>query len=87
VARLATGRRQRLGVATLGRKRGGGRPPASGSPEARRKSFLQVAVEQTVACAAGTCQACAIMGSTGATQRACREGPVFAADELDWGQE
>jgi NAD(P)H-flavin reductase len=87
VARLAAGRRQRLGVATLGRKRGGGRPPAAGSPEARRKSFLQVAVEQTVACAGGTCQACAIMGSSGVTQRACREGPVFAADELDWGQE
>lgn len=87
LARLATGRRQRLGVATLGRKRGGGRPPAAGSPEARRKSFLQVAVEQTVACAGGTCQACAIMGASGVTQRACREGPVFAADELDWGRE
>jgi dihydroorotate dehydrogenase electron transfer subunit len=87
LARLATGRRQRLGVATLGRKRGGGRPPAPGSPEARRKRFLQVAVEQTVACAGGTCQACAIMGTSGVTQRACREGPVFAADELDWGQE
>ena len=86
VARLATGRRQRLGVATLGRKRGGGRPPAVGSPEARRKSFLQVAVEQAVACAGGTCQACAIMGATGATQRACREGPVFAADELAWAE-
>jgi dihydroorotate dehydrogenase electron transfer subunit len=87
VARLAAGRRQRLGVATLGRKRGGGRPPAAGSPEARRKSYLQVAVEQTVACAAGTCQACAIMGASGATQRVCREGPVFAADELAWAGE
>ena len=87
VARLAAGRRQRLGVATLGRKRGGGRPPAAGSPEARRKSFLQVAVEQAVACAGGTCQACAIMGASGATQRACREGPVFAAEELAWGLE
>ena len=87
VARHAAGRRQRLGVATLGRKRGGGRPPAPGSPEARRKSFLQVAVEQTIGCAAGTCQGCTIMGASGATQRACREGPVFAADELDWGPE
>jgi NAD(P)H-flavin reductase len=87
LARLAAGRRGRLGVATLGRKRGGGRPPAAGSPEARRKSFLQVAVEQTAACAGGTCGACAIMGASGATQRACREGPVFAAGELDWGLE
>jgi dihydroorotate dehydrogenase electron transfer subunit len=87
VARHAAGRRQRLGVATLGRKRGGGRPPAPGSPEARRKSFLQVAVEQAIGCAAGTCQGCTIMGASGVTQRACREGPVFAADELDWGPE
>ena len=87
VARLATGRRQRLGVATLGRKRGGGRPPAPGSPEARRKAFLQVAVDQAIGCAAGTCLGCTVMGASGATQRVCREGPVFAADELDWGPE
>lgn len=86
VARLAVGRRARLGVATLGRKRGGGRPPAPASPEARRKAFLQVAVGQSVGCAAGTCGGCAVGGSTG-TVRVCREGPVFAADELDWGQE
>lgn len=83
VARLAAGRRERLGVATLGRKRGGGRPPAPGSTEARRKAYLQVAVEQAVGCAAGTCQGCAVAGASG-TVRVCREGPVFAADELDW---
>jgi dihydroorotate dehydrogenase electron transfer subunit len=86
VARLAAGRRGRLGVATLGRKRGGGRPPAVGSPEARRKAHLQVALDQSVGCAAGTCQGCAVAGSAG-TVRVCREGPVFAADELDWGEE
>jgi dihydroorotate dehydrogenase electron transfer subunit len=86
VARLAVGRRARLGVATLGRKRGGGRPPARGSPEARRKAFLQVAVDQSVGCAAGTCGGCAVEGSAG-TVRVCREGPAFAADELDWGGE
>jgi dihydroorotate dehydrogenase electron transfer subunit len=83
LARLAAGRRGRLGVATLGRKRGGGRPPAPGSPEARRKAYLQVAIDQAVGCAAGTCQGCAVAG-TGGTVRVCREGPVFAADELDW---
>jgi dihydroorotate dehydrogenase electron transfer subunit len=86
IARLAAGRRARLGVATLGRKRGGGRPPVGGSPEARRRSFLQVAVDQAVGCVAGTCGGCAVEGSAG-TVRVCREGPVFAADELDWGQE
>ena len=82
----AEGRRERLGVATLGRKRGGGRPPASGSTEARRKAFLQVVVGQGVGCAAGTCLGCAVEGTGGTALRACREGPVFAAGELAWGE-
>jgi dihydroorotate dehydrogenase electron transfer subunit len=86
VARIAAGRRGRMGVATLGRKRGGGRPPAPGSPEARRKAFLQVALDQAIGCAVGTCQGCAVAGSAGMV-RVCREGPVFAAGELDWGEE
>jgi dihydroorotate dehydrogenase electron transfer subunit len=86
LAQLAEGRRGRLGVATLGRKRGGGRPPAPGSAEARRKSFLQVALSQSIGCAAGTCQGCAVPGSSGSAQRVCREGPVFAADELAWAE-
>jgi dihydroorotate dehydrogenase electron transfer subunit len=84
LANLASGRRQRLGVATLGRKRGGGRPLAPGSAEARRKAYLQVVLDQVIGCAAGTCQGCAVAGATGAAQRVCREGPVFAADELAW---
>jgi dihydroorotate dehydrogenase electron transfer subunit len=84
LAALATGRRQRLGVATLGRKRGGGRPIPAGSAEARRKAFLQVAVDQSVGCAVGSCQGCVVEGASGPV-RVCREGPVFAADELDWG--
>ncbi|MEI7742318.1 MAG: hypothetical protein WCK58_01070 [Chloroflexota bacterium] len=84
LVRLAAGRRGRMGVATLGRKRGGGRPPAPGSAEARRKAFLQVAIDQSIGCAAGTCQGCAVAGVSG-TVRVCREGPAFASDELDWG--
>ena len=83
LAGLAAGRRQRLGVATLGRKRGGGRPVAPGSPEARRKSWLQVVLDQDIGCAAGTCLACAVEGPSGPL-RICREGPSFAADEIDW---
>jgi dihydroorotate dehydrogenase electron transfer subunit len=82
----AAGRRQRLGVATLGRKRGGGRPPAPGSTEARRKAFLQVAADQVIGCAAGTCLGCAVEGAGGVALRACREGPVFAAEELTWAE-
>ena len=74
LAQLAEGRRGRLGVATLGRKRGGGRPPAPGSSEARRKSFLQVALGQSIGCAAGTCQGCAVPGSSGSAQRVCQRG-------------
>ena len=83
LARLATGRRGRLGVATLGRKRGGGRPVQPGSAEARRKSHLQVGLDQAIGCAAGTCLGCVVPGRDGPV-RVCREGPVFAADELDW---
>ncbi len=83
LARLAAGRRERLGVAKLGRK-GGGRADAPGSAAARRKSFLQVSMEQNMGCAVGACLGCVVMGTSGQPQRVCREGPVFAADELDW---
>ncbi len=83
VAGLATSRRQRLGVATLGRKRGGGKPVPPGSTEARRKAFLQVALDQSIGCAAGSCQGCVVAGAGGPV-RVCREGPVFAAAELVW---
>ncbi len=84
LARLAEGRRGRLGVARLGRKKGGGRVAAPGSPAARRKAFLQVSMEQNMGCAVGACLGCVVMGTSGTPQRVCREGPVFAADEIAW---
>ena len=84
LARLAAGRRDRLGVARLGRKRGGGKVDAAGSAAARRKAFLQVSMEQNMGCAVGACLGCVIMGANGAPQRVCREGPVFAAEEVAW---
>ncbi|MEO8228445.1 MAG: dihydroorotate dehydrogenase electron transfer subunit [Chloroflexota bacterium] len=84
LARLAAGRRERLGVAKLGRKRGGGRADPVGSPAARRKAFLQVSMEQNMGCAVGACLGCVVMSASGQPQRVCREGPVFAAEELDW---
>ena len=84
LAALIAGRRERLGVATLGRKRGGGKPDAVGSPAARRKAFLQVSMEQNMGCAVGACLGCVVMGVSGTPQRVCREGPVFASDELMW---
>jgi hypothetical protein len=84
LARQAAGRRERLGVAKLGRKRGGGKPEAAGSTAARRKAFLQVSMEQNMGCAVGACLGCVIMGANGQPQRVCREGPVFASDEVAW---
>ncbi len=84
LARLATGRRQRLGVAKLGRKRGAGRVDPIGSPAARRKAFLQVSMEQNMGCAVGACLGCVVMGVSGTPQRVCREGPVFASEEINW---
>ncbi len=84
LARMATGRRERLGVAKLGRKRGAGRADPMGSPAARRKAFLQVSMEQNMGCAVGACLGCVVMGVSGTPQRVCREGPVFASDEINW---
>ena len=84
LARLAGGRQDRLGVARLGRKRGrGGAAPALGSSQARRKAWLQVSMEQNMGCAVGACLGCVIHGVDGPV-RVCREGPVFAADEIAW---
>ena len=83
LARLAAGRRERLGVAKLGRKKGGGKTDPAGSVAARRKAFLQVSMEQTMGCAVGACLGCTVMGVDGPL-RVCREGPVFAADEIAW---
>jgi dihydroorotate dehydrogenase electron transfer subunit len=91
LARLAAGRSARLGVATLGRKpgRGAGRSSSARiaqpcSALARRRSFLQVSMEQNMGCAVGACLGCVVMDANGVPQRVCREGPVFASDELDW---
>lgn len=84
LAGLAASRRGRLGVAKLGRRRGGGRTDPPGSPAARRKAFLQVSMEQNMGCAVGACLGCVVMSITGTPQRVCREGPVFAAEELNW---
>ena len=82
LARVAAGRDARLGVARLGRKRGGP-PDPMGSAGARRKAWLQVSMEQTMGCAVGACLGCVVIGVQG-PQRVCREGPVFAADEIAW---
>jgi dihydroorotate dehydrogenase electron transfer subunit len=41
-------------------------------------------MEQNMGCAVGACLGCVVMDTKGAPQRVCREGPVFASDELEW---
>ncbi len=84
LAGIARGRDGRLGVARLGRK-GGVRAAALGTPQARRASWLQVSMEQTMGCAVGACLGCVVMGVEG-PQRVCREGPVFAPEEIVWAE-
>ncbi len=84
LSRVVAGRRERMGVATLGRKRGAGKADAYGSTAARRKAFLQVSMEQNMGCAVGACLGCVVMGVNGQPQRVCREGPVFGSDEVAW---
>ena len=88
LAGLATGRSERMGVASLGRRgrrSAGPRPAPLGSPLARRRSWLQVSMEQNMGCAVGACLGCVVIGVQG-PQRVCREGPVFAANEIEWEQ-
>ena len=84
LARLAATRSNRMGVAKLGRRRGGRKAIPAGSPNARRRAFLQVSMEQRMGCAVGACLGCVVMATSGVPQRVCREGPVFASDEIDW---
>jgi dihydroorotate dehydrogenase electron transfer subunit len=84
LAQLAAGRDGRLGVARLGRRRGRQTAAAGrGTAAARRRAWLQVSLEQNMGCAVGVCLGCVVFGVDG-PQRVCREGPVFAADEIVW---
>lgn len=81
LAALARGRDGRMGVARLGRRRG--RRPDPARTDARRRSWLQVALPYQAGCALGVCLGCVAAGEEG-PQRVCREGPAFAAGELRW---
>jgi len=84
LASSAKSRQARLGVADLGARRGRGTKQAPlGSRQARRRAWLQVSMEQNMGCAVGACLGCVIMGVDG-PQRVCREGPVFASEEIAW---
>ena len=52
---------------------------------------LQVSLEAHMACGVGACLGCVVKGAGHSEERpnylcTCKEGPVFAADRLDWGR-
>jgi dihydroorotate dehydrogenase electron transfer subunit len=45
---------------------------------------VQVSMDQYMACGTGVCLGCICEAEDGSHLRACREGPVFKAEELKW---
>ncbi len=44
----------------------------------------QVSMEERMACGVGACLGCAIQMADGTIKHVCKDGPVFAAEEVDW---
>ena len=51
---------------------------------AERWPQAQVAVETYMGCGTGVCLGCAVPLRRGGYDRACKEGPVYRAAEIDW---
>lgn len=52
---------------------------------ARVKNWeAQLSVEQIMACGVGACMGCAVPKAGGGYLRACSDGPVFHAHDIDW---
>jgi dihydroorotate dehydrogenase electron transfer subunit len=51
---------------------------------AARWPEAQVAVETYMGCGTGVCLGCAVPLKRGGYDRACREGPVYRASDIDW---
>jgi len=51
---------------------------------AERWPDAQVAIETYMGCGTGVCLGCAVPLQRGGYDRACKEGPVYRASEVDW---
>ncbi len=51
---------------------------------AERWPEAQVAVETYMGCGTGVCLGCAVPLTRGGYDRACREGPIYRAADIDW---
>jgi len=49
-----------------------------------RGAAAHVSAEQYMACGVGACQGCVIRAAAGGYYRVCADGPVFAANTIDW---
>jgi dihydroorotate dehydrogenase electron transfer subunit len=54
------------------------------SAVAERWPDAQVAVETYMGCGTGVCLGCAVPLTAGGYDRACKEGPVYRAGDVDW---
>jgi dihydroorotate dehydrogenase electron transfer subunit len=45
-----------------------------------------VSMEERMACGLGACMGCSIPMKAGGYKRACKEGPVFDAQDIDWSE-
>jgi dihydroorotate dehydrogenase electron transfer subunit len=46
-----------------------------------------VSVEERMACGVGACMGCSVPVKEGGYKRVCKEGPVFDAREIEWGEQ
>ncbi len=81
LARRAAGRDARLAWPCWSEARRARRP--AGSPQAREPRGSRSRWSSTWLCRGCACLGCVVMGVEG-PQRVCREGPVFAPDEIVW---
>ena len=59
-------------------------PNAMLAAVASRFPSAQVAIETYMGCGTGVCLGCAVPLRAGGYDRACKEGPVYRADAVDW---
>ena len=45
----------------------------------------QVSLEEHMGCGLGVCRSCTCSAADGATRQVCKDGPVFWAEEVEWG--
>ncbi len=53
---------------------------------AERSVPCYVSMEERMACGLGACMGCSVGVKAGGYKRVCKEGPVFEAGEIDWGE-